>query len=142
MRRVLMIVATFALAGPLQTVQGAPNKDVGAVPRTVRLELRDGSSRLVQLQGVGCDESICSRVAVNSRTVGNVVVNRTKFADIRAVKDITDDSALFVFQDGTTRHVSVILDNRVLYVVGSTGATEKIRLRELRAVDLNVPAGR
>lgn len=142
MRRLLMIFATFVLAVPLQMVQGAPSKDAGAVPRTVRLELRDGSSRVVQLQGVGCDESICSRVAVTSRTVGNVVVNRTKFADIGAVKDITDDSAVFVFKDGTTQHVSVIPDNRVLYVIGSRGATEKIRLRQLTSVDLNIRAGR
>ncbi len=142
MRRLLMLFATVALAGPLQTVHGAPRKDATAAPHTVRLELRDGSSRVVRLQGVGCDESICSRVAVNSRTVGNVVVNRTKFDDIRAVKDITDDSAVFVFTDGTTRHVSVIPENRVLYVIGPSGATEKIRLRQLSALDLTIPAGR
>jgi hypothetical protein len=137
-----MIVATFALVMPLQTVHGAPSKDAGAMTRTVRLELRDGSSKLVELDGVGCDESICSRVAVGARTVGNVVVNRTKFADITAVKNITGETAVFVFKDGTTRQVSVIPDNRMLYVIDSARRTRKIHLGELISIDFDVRAAR
>ena len=139
MRRLSMILATFALVMPLQTVHGAPSKNAGAMLRAVRLELRDGSSKLVQLDGVGCNESICSRVAVTSRTVGNVMVNRTLFADISAVRDITGGSAVFVFKNGTTRRVSIIPDNRVLYVIDA-GHSQKIGLDDIRAVDFSVDA--
>src|SRR5258706_137947 len=105
-------LAVLLLVVPLRIVSGAPNSDTSTQStRLVRLGLRDGSSKVVRLDGVGCAESICSRVAVNSHAVGNVIVNRTQLDTIAAIRDITNDSALFVFGDGSRRRVSVIPDN-------------------------------
>ena len=138
------IIVGISLVMPLQTVVGSPNSGVSVseATRLVRLGLHDGTSRLVRLEGVGCDETMCSRIAVNTRTVGNVIVNRTRFEDIRAIEDVGGDAATFVFKDGTTRRVSVIADNRVLYVIDDHGRSQKIRLSRVRSVDFRPDGAR
>jgi hypothetical protein len=131
-----VVCAAVTLVVP-HVVSGTP-KDAAAQPaRLVRLGLRDGSSTIVRLDGVGCNESICSRVAVNSRAVGNPIVNHTRFDEIVAIQEIDDDTVLFVFNDGTKRRVSVVLDNRVLYVISPSGRTQKISLRQVQSIDFN-----
>jgi len=141
MKRTIVTVAVLALGllfVPLHIVGGAPIKESTAqAARLVRLRLKDGSSKIVRLDGVGCNESICSRVVVNSRTVGDVIANRTRFDDIAAIREICDDTALFVFKDGTKRRVSVVPDNRVLYVIASGGRPQNIGLRDVQAVDFD-----
>jgi hypothetical protein len=133
-----VVLAVVLFIVPLHVVSGTPAKEsMVQAARLVRLDLRDGSSKVVRLDGVGCDVSICSRVAVNSRTVGNVVVNRTRFDTIAAIREISDDSAVFVSKDGSTRRVSVIPDNRVLYVIASDGHTQKIGLRQVKSIQFN-----
>jgi hypothetical protein len=122
---------------PLRVTHGEQNRsDKAAEPKLVRLGLHGGTSRVVRLEGVGCDETICSRIAVNNRTVGNVIVNRTRFEDIRAIQDIGGETATFMFRNGTTRRVSVIPDNRVLYVIEKDGGRRKIGLNTVRSIDL------
>jgi hypothetical protein len=138
MRRVLCISAGLAailFAVSPHVVSGAASSDADQAPRPVRVTLRDGSSKVVRLDGVGCDESICSRVAVVSRTVGNIIMDRTRFETIAAVREIADNSAVFVLRDGRIRRVSVVPDNRVLYVIAADGRRQKIGLRELQSID-------
>lgn len=140
MKRTVVTSAVLALgllAVPLHVVGGPTRESTAQAPRLVRVGLKDGSSKIVRFDGVGCNESICSRVAVNSRTVGDVIANRTRIDDIAAIREIGDDTALFVFNDGTKRRVSVVPDNRVLYLIASGGRTQKIGLREVQSVDFN-----
>jgi hypothetical protein len=140
MKRTIVTSAVLALAllaVPLHVVGGPARGSTAQAARLVRVGLKDGSSKIVRFDGVGCNESICSRVAVNSRTVGDVIANRTRFDDIAAIQEICDDTALFVFKDGTKRRVSVVPDNRVLYVIGADGNTQKISLAGVLSIDFN-----
>jgi hypothetical protein len=141
MKRLIATSVVFAVVlfiVPLHVISGTPAKESTAqAMRLVRLGLQDGSSKVARLDGVGCDESICSRIAVNSRAVGNVIVNRTRFDSIAAIREISNDSAVFVLKDGSTHRVSVIPDNRVLYVIASDGHTQKIGLRQVKSIQFN-----
>lgn len=131
------MVATILTAMPMYAERGAPSEHVEHAGQLIRLNLRDGSSQVVTLDGVGCDETICSRVAVNSRSLGNVIANRTRFADIAAIRDISEATATFVLEDGTTHLLSVVPDNRVLYVFDANQRAQKISLQRLRSVEFD-----
>jgi hypothetical protein len=100
----------------------------------IQLSFRDGASQTVQLNGVGCDESICSRTIVNTRAIGSHTVDHTRLDEIALVRSIDDDDAVVVLKDGSTRRVSVVPDNRVLYVFGADGRSQKIPLRQLTSI--------
>jgi hypothetical protein len=104
----------------------------------IQLWFRDGSGQTVQLNGVGCDESICSRTIVNTRAVGRAAVDHTRLDEIALVRDINDGDAVVVLKDGSTRRVSVVPDNRVLYVIGADGRRQKIRLGQLTSIQFDV----
>jgi hypothetical protein len=135
-------LTTFALLATILTVmptyaeRGGPAERVD-VAQLIRLNARDGSSQVVTLNGVGCDETICSRVAVNARSLGNVIANRTRFADIAAIRDISEAAATFVLRDGTKHRLSVVPDNRVLYVFDANHREQKISLQRLTSVEFN-----
>ena len=99
------------------------------------MTLADGSSRTVSLEGVGCSEALCSRVAVRSRAEGDSRVTRTFLDTIVAIKDITRDSARFVFKDRTERRQSVVADNRILYLVNQNGDETKIDLARITSIE-------
>src|SRR5438477_8260299 len=90
---------------------------------TARITSLDATIRSVQLEGVGCSVSICSRVLVKATTDQGSVVT-TPLDTIAAITDISRDHALFVLKDGTQRRLSLIQDFRVLYVSGRNGKTE------------------
>jgi hypothetical protein len=141
MKRVIATSVMFAIVlfiVPLRVAGGTQAQEPAAhAPRLVRLGLKDGSSTVVRLDGVGCDESICSRVAVGSRAVGNALINHTRFDTMAAIREISNDSAVFVLKDGSTHRVSVIPDNRVLYVIALDGHTQKIGLRQVKSIQFN-----
>ena len=126
MRRIPLIAVLFTLAifaGPFRGWSGEASGPKHARP--VRVTLRNGSSELVQLEGVGCDKSICSRVAIN----GHISLDR-----LDAIREVCDGHAQFVFSDGTEQGVTVIPDNRVLYVTGADGRAKTIHLDALKSV--------
>jgi hypothetical protein len=102
---------------------------------TAQLTLRNGDTRRVALEGVGCSNSICSRVSVDSRKPGDPVITKTWLDSIAAIKDVTKEDALFVFRDGTERRLSVIPLNRVLYIKSQSGRDEKISLGTVRSLE-------
>jgi hypothetical protein len=126
MQRIPIIAVLFAVAifaGPLRGWSGEAGGPKHARP--VRVTLRNGSSELVQLEGVGCDKSICSRVAVN----GHISLDR-----LDTIREVCDGRAQFVFSDGTEQGVTVIPDNRVLYVTGADGHAKKSHLDALKSL--------
>jgi hypothetical protein len=136
------VLATILTVIPMYADRGASSEHVEHAGTLIRLNARDGSSQMVTLDGVGCDETICSRVAVNARSVGNVIANRTRFADIVAIRDISEGTATFVLRDGTIHRLSVVPDNRVLYVLDANHRAQKIGLQRLTSVEFNAPQPR
>lgn len=131
-------VATFVVLASLAVVTAAPTTAaVSSRHRMIQLSFRDGSSQTVQLDGVGCDASICSRAIVNTRAIGSSAVDHTRLDDIAAMRGIDDGDAIAVLKDGSTRRVSVVPDNRVLYVIGADGRSQKIRLRQLTSIQFD-----
>jgi hypothetical protein len=100
-----------------------------------RITLKSGATRSVTLEGVGCPESICSRIAISSRTPGESAVRRIDFETITAVRDVTGLSAVFVMKDGTTQPASIVWDNRVFYVIDQTGRRGAIDLRAVNSIE-------
>ena len=119
----------------------APSSEAksSAAPLVARVTFADGSARTVTLEGVGCSEALCSRVAVRTRAEGESRVTRTWLDTITAIKDITSETALFVLKDGTARRLSVVHDNQFLYFESQNGADVKINLAGVRLVEFAVP---
>ena len=98
----------------------------------------DGTSRTVRLEGVGCTESMCSRVFIRSKGESGAPL-RTWFDSIASIKDATATDALFVMKDGTERRHTLVTDFRVLYVLNPNGRTEKLDLTKIRSLELLDP---
>lgn len=133
------LCSLLVLLTPLTNVSAASTAESHVpVHRLVRLTLRDGSFRIARLDGVGCNESLCSRIAMNTQTIGSAVVNHTRLADVAALRSIDGAGALFVFRDGSTHWLSVVPDNRVLYVIGADGRIQKVGLSRLTSIDFDI----
>ena len=94
----------------------------------------DGTSRTVRLEGVGCTESMCSRVFITSKGESAAPL-RTWFDSIASIKDATANDALFVMKDGTERRLAFVTDFRVLYVSGPHSRAEKLDLAKIRSLE-------
>jgi hypothetical protein len=70
-----------------------------------------------------------------TRIHGDTDVQRTRLDSLVAIKDISKDGALFVFKDGTERRQSVVVDNRVLYVMNQNGGKTKIDLARIASLE-------
>jgi hypothetical protein len=131
------VLATILTVMPTYAQRGGASERAEPAGQVLQLNVRDGSSQTVTLDGVGCDETICSRVAVNARSLGNVIANRTRFSDIAAIRDINEGTATFVLKDGTSHRLSVVPDNRVLYVFNATHRAQKVSLQRLTSVEFD-----
>ena len=103
--------------------------------RVVKLTLRNGTTQAITLEGVGCSERLCSRIAVAARAKDDPRIHRIPLDTIAAVTDITKDEALFRFNDGTKRRLSVIHDNQVFYTSTPASASATIDLSQVQAVE-------
>jgi hypothetical protein len=97
--------------------------------------MADGTARTITLQGVGCTESICSRVRARDMKADGVWLD-----GLASVREISREAegpvrAVFTFKDGVERQASVVPGNRVLYVEGRFGRTEKLDLASLAKID-------
>ena len=61
---VVLILMFGALRAPSSEAKSS------AAPLRARVTLADGTARTVMLEGVGCSEVLCSRVAVRTRAEG------------------------------------------------------------------------
>ena len=98
----------------------------------------DGTSRTVRLEGVGCTESMCSRVFIRSTGETGAPL-RTWFDSIALIKDVTSTDALFVMKDGTERRLGFETDLRVLYVSSRNDGTQKLDLAKIRSLEFLDP---
>src|SRR5262245_34608162 len=63
-----------------------------------KITLPNGATETVRLDGIGCTESICSRVLIKGKTAKNGLVEMS-FGSIVAIRDIGDDGASFLLKD-------------------------------------------
>jgi hypothetical protein len=136
-KMILTLIGLIVAAGALSTVPGEAK--AGRLPIVARMTLANGSSRTVTLEGVGCSQTMCSRVAVRSKADGDSRVTRTWLDTIAAIKDVTSEDALFVLRNGTTCRLSVIHDNRFLYFADQNGVGGKIDLAGVKSVEFLAP---
>ena len=101
---------------------------------TARVTAADGTSRIVTLEGVGCTESMCSRLFIRSKNASGAPL-QTWLDSIASVKDTSEKDALFVMRDGTAQRLSFVPDFRVLYVSNPNGRTAKLDLAKIRAIE-------
>ncbi len=103
----------------------------------VTLTLRDGTEWTASLQGVGCTESICSRVRALTGHWDSIWLD-----GLTHVRDISRNRsgqvrAVFAFRDGTERAASITETNRVLYLKDEHGRDRTVDLASLAQVDFN-----
>jgi hypothetical protein len=134
---------------PVLTIAGtngpSPLKDTGGQAShghrtglTARVISTDGLSRTVTLEGVGCSESMCSRVFIQSTSDSGARV-QTWLDSIESIKDTTERDALFVMKDGTEQRLAFVTDFRVLYVSSPTGKRQKLDLAKIRSLEFVDP---
>jgi hypothetical protein len=113
-----------------------------SVPRTfeghqsslhARVTAVDGTQRIITIEGVGCNESMCSRVVVNC-----VKTEGPWLDSLASIRDITPNhdgsvNVTFRFRDGGASKTSIVPNNRVLYMAGLWN--KKIDLGSVTEVD-------
>ena len=116
-----------------------------------KITFLDGASRTIMLQGVGCSVGICSRHAIGARAASDSLVN-TWLDTIAAIKEATEDDAVFVFKDGTEQRLSFVHGmsgaqdgrnkqsyTRFLYATNQFGVERTIDLAKVKSVEFLAP---
>ena len=138
----VLIVVVLVSASWLATDLGGESSRTQGVAATsqqrhVRLTSRSGSSRVATLEGVGCTEAICSRVAVRTRPVSGdeAGVTFVNFDVTAAVRPHRPGVVTVDFVDGSSRQVVIPTENRVLYLFNDSHHREKLNMGELSAIE-------
>jgi hypothetical protein len=142
---ILLVIAIGVLVGGAATFSPARPVDAGfghSSNLTAKITMPDGSSRSIIVQGVGCIVGMCSRVAVRSKessarlaAAGLHKEMSTWLDSLAAIKDITENDALFVFKDGSTRRLSIVNGNRFFYFTNAHFASGKIDVMKVRSIE-------
>ena len=126
----LCLIATVSFARPHNDPAHR-----SALPMT--LTLTDGAQQTAILQGVGCKESMCSRVRAQEWTWDNFWLD--ELASIRQISGQQNGPLQVVlgFKNGSERSATVIETNRILYVSDRNGRSRTVDLGSLTQVDFN-----
>jgi hypothetical protein len=106
----------------------------GMMARVVSADGASRASRTIRLDGVGCTESMCSRVFISSRDESGAPL-QTWLDSIASIKNANANDALFVMRDGTERRLAFVQDFRILYVSDPNGRGEKLDLTKVRSLE-------
>ena len=101
----------------------------------VTLTLADGTRHAATLQGVGCTESMCSRVRAQDNQADSIWLDG--LASVRPISGAASGPLQVVlgFKDGTERAASIRETNRVLYLTDNHGHTRTVDLARLTRVE-------
>ena len=132
---VACLVGSSSVASPWLPLPAVDNREGHQSSLRARLTMADGATRVITLQGVGCTESICSRVRAMDLKGDSVWLDG--LASIREISHKADGPvrAVFTFKNGTQREASIRPLNRVLYIDGRFGRTEKLDLGRVTKID-------
>ena len=100
-----------------------------------RVVSADGTARTVKVEGIGCTESMCSRVFIRTKDQNGAPV-QTWLDSIAAIRDATANDALFVMKDGTERRLALLTDFRVVYASTPAEKLDLAKVRSLQFLDL------
>lgn len=103
----------------------------GMMARAVFL---DGTDRTLRLEGVGCSESMCSRVFIRSTGEDGAPL-RTWLDSIASIQHTAANDALLVMRDGAQQRVTFVPDFRVLYLSNPGGRAERLDLTTIRSLE-------
>lgn len=131
------LVGLIGLAG--SPWAGPGEARAGAARLEARMTRANGVSQAITLDGVGCSEALCSRVAVRARAVDDPRVTKTWLDTIAAIRDITSKDALFVLKNGTAQRRSVVHENQFLYFADQHGGEGKIDLAGIKSIEFLAP---
>jgi hypothetical protein len=101
---------------------------------TARITLADGTIRTATIEGLGCSEAICSRVAIKGKADGDSLVSFW-LDSIAGIRDTTDQDVLIVMKSGAAARVSLVRDFRVLYLANRTLSLEKLDLGKIKSLE-------
>jgi hypothetical protein len=101
---------------------------------TARITLADGTIRTATIEGLGCSEAICSRVAIKGKADGDSLVSFW-LDSIAGIRDTTDQDVLIVMKSGAAPRVSLVRDFRVLYLANRTLSPEKLDLGKIKSLE-------
>ena len=102
----------------------------------VRLTLRTGQSREATLDGVGCSQTICSRIAIRARSErGHDGESLVRFGDIRTVRLSGAGHATVEGIDGSRKQFVIPVENRVLYLIEPGHASARLDVGELLVIE-------
>jgi hypothetical protein len=129
-------IAVVCLAGSAGVASVMPHDLEGHKSSLqARLTMSDGTARVITLRGVGGPTSMCSRVRAR-----NIEADGEWLDGLASVRKISHNAdgpvrAMLTFRDGAEREVSIVAANRVLYVAGWFGLTEKLDLGKVSEID-------
>ena len=129
-------IAVVCLAGSAGVASITPNDLEGHKSSLhARVTVADGTTRNVILRGVGCPSGMCSRVRARDITADSLWLDG--LASVREISHEADGpvKAMFKFRDGAEREVSIVTTNRILYIAGWFGLTEKLDLGSVSKID-------
>jgi hypothetical protein len=132
--RRIMLLAGLCLGGGIGVASLTPT-DLEGHRSSLRaaVTMMDGSTRNVTLEGVGCPTGMCSRVKARESKTGSLWLDG--FSQVRVIShDAGPVAATFAFKDGTEREAAIMVVNRVLYVRGHFGRTERLDLGSVAAI--------
>src|SRR4029453_12798097 len=126
----LCLIATVSFAKP-----HSDSAHRSALP--VILTLADGTQHTAILQGVGCSESMCSRVRAREWTWDSFWLD-----DLASIRKISGGrrgplQVVLGLKNGGERPATVIETNRILYVTDAHGRSRTVDLGSLTQVDFN-----
>jgi len=132
---VMCLVGRSSVASPWLPLPAVDNHEGHRSSLQARVTMADGAARAITLQGVGCTESICSRVRAMDLKADSVWLDG--LASIREISHEADGPVrvVFTFKNGTERQASIRPGNRVLYIDGRFGRTEKLDLGRVTKID-------
>jgi hypothetical protein len=126
----LCLIATVSFARP-------HNDPTHRSALPVTLTLTDGAQQTAILQGVGCKESMCSRVRAQEWTWDSFWLD-----DLASIRKISGGrrgplQVVLGLKNGGERPATVIETNRILYVTDARGRSRTVDLGSLTQVDFN-----
>jgi hypothetical protein len=145
LRGLIILAAVICVLGsfPFSAARPAEGGIGHSSNLVAKITMPDGDTRTVIVQGVGCAVNMCSRVAVRSKeeadtrlaTLGLHRETRTWLDSIAAIKDITNNDALFVLKDGCERRLSIVDGNRFFYFGDRYFGSGKIDVAKVRSIE-------
>src|SRR5262245_34641707 len=136
------VISTFVVllatvwTGGVGALFGSDERTAGHQSHIVaRVTTENGTERSITIEGVGCWQSLCSRVAVRGTAAGESHITTTWLDTIAAIRDITEDDAAVVLRNGTVQRLAIIHDNRVIYFLDQYGREGKLDLSGVKSVE-------